>query len=102
MLARKVSGTEACEFSGEIILKMMGLSRKRGLRGIEGGEVVAVEIACLLISPLVWPSDCLPSEHCHQTSLLNSLDILTLQFNNLMWLQLFLDGVQTFFCLEGP
>lgn len=42
MLARKVSGTEACEFSGEIILKMMGLSRKRGLRGIEGGEVVAV------------------------------------------------------------
>lgn len=64
--------------------------------------MVVVEIACLPISsPLVCLSDCLPS-HCHQTFLLNSLDILTLQFNNLLWLQLFLDGVQTFFCLEGP
>lgn len=103
MLARKVSGTEVCEFSGEIILKVgvflkkMGLNGKRGLRGIEGGEVVVVETAC---SSLVCPSDCLPS-HCHQTSLLNSLDILIIQFNNLLWLQLFLDGVQTFFCL-GP
>lgn len=57
------------------------------------GKVVGAEIACLLTTTLlVYPSDCL--------TLLKNLvlsDVFTPWFSDLQWLQLFLDGVQTFF-----
>lgn len=55
--------------------------------------MVGAEIACLLTTTLlVYPSDCL--------TLLKNLvlsDVFTPWFSDLQWLQLFLDGVQTFF-----